>query len=180
MKLLQAFGQFAAAGAAQPDFVHLATVSGTATTEFNFQNVFTADYDFYQIVHNISSDSGNIGILGRLLSGATPNTSALYDRYAYRNLNGSAALLNAASNTSWVAGVPDDDESDITVEYIANPLQATYTTSHSLVSRQSGTSGAFQSYNLYQVHRVASSFDGYQISAASNISGTASMYGWRV
>ena len=163
-------------------YITSATASGTAST-LNFQSCFSSTYDYYRIVANEWRSSSNGNIFYRLLSGATPNTSAAYS-YAYTGIStlGVSAAGSNFGQTSGLIGISNSSTEtgnsfsfDILSPYLARRTVLIGNTENI----NSGLNG-FDIRNGGTIMDTASSFDGIQIGAAAgNLSGKFKIYGYR-
>lgn len=163
-------------------YITEAVASGTATT-LNIQSCFSGTYDNYRIVATEWRSSSNGTIWFRLLSGATPNTSAAYS-YGFAGLSTLGVSTNGSNFGQTFAFLGTSNIStqlsnsftfDITNPFLARQTYLLGTT----MNLNAGLNG-FDIRSGGAVMDTSSSFDGIQLGAAAgNISGRFKIYGYR-
>jgi hypothetical protein len=142
-------------------------------------NPFSATYDNYRIIIQLTSGAGAGDLELRLASGASVLSGSNYS-FAYFVKQIGAAALSGGSNTSatvWLAGgvANTSTSGDLTLLEIGNPFKTAYTT-------YSATSTRLDDYVWTVGGKVnlTTSYDGFQIanSSSTNIAGTISVYGY--
>jgi hypothetical protein len=148
----------------------------TATTAIN--NCFTSTYSNYQVVMNITSDTGGAAqIQIQMRAGGTPTGgAAYYGRYTGTTWAGSVDDVGMSAASNWFAMRVNGDTKGFggTVNF-QNPQLAART-----FIETTGSDGA-QRWIFGGLHDSATQFDGFQIynSGGSSMTGTITVYGYR-
>ena len=178
------FSSGAVLTAAQMDSVGLWLVASgslsTATT--NFQGCFTSDYRNYRIVIDSVNFASTGDIYFRMLSGATPDTSANYS-WAIRGLyaNGVSADNSIISYSAGYTGIASQASGELTSCSfdIFNPQIASRTfvlTSAVIYS----AANSFGGRNGMSHLNTTSAYTGIQfITLGSTVTGNVTIYGYR-
>jgi hypothetical protein len=150
------------------------TVTFTGASSVSLNNVFSATYQNYKIIGNLSGSTGNTGDFRLRVSDADNSTS----NYVRQTINADSTTLTAATqtSTSWTQFfIYGTTNVSIFEAIITNPF-ATERTAYFSRSTQEGTSLKIQG----GTHNVSSSFTGFTLLAQSGntISGTVRIYGF--
>jgi hypothetical protein len=152
------------------------TITAAATT--NIDNVFTSTYENYMITLNCTS-AGDTEVLTKLRSSGTTNTDfhQWYGWYQGSGVGWTSITGPTATGWNWAYCVAGQ-ESTAAIATITAPQVAT---------RRAAWFGNHVRYNGGSAigstnnggHVVTGSFDGIQISATANLTGTVRIYGLR-
>lgn len=161
---------FAAANGGGTARIGGGTLSGTAT---NFQGVFSATYDTYQIViSGIQGSDDNIGV--KLLSGATAITTN-YGGARYNVNDGGTATVTATGATLWErVGYAGSLRGASLIIWLSNPFLACQTMIHSWFAYDNAQ-GWFAGNNTN-----ATSYDGIRFEHSTFSNGTVNIYGFKL
>jgi hypothetical protein len=144
------------------------TLSGTAT---NFQSVFSATYQTYQIViSGITGSDDNIN--AKLLSGATAIVTN-YGGARYNVNDGGTATVTASGTTLWErVGYAGSNQGAALIIWISNPFLACQTMINSWFAYDNAQ-GWFAGNNTN-----ATSYDGIRFEHSTFSAGTVNIYGY--
>jgi hypothetical protein len=152
----------------------------SASSSVSINNCFSADYANYKVViTNYGSASGFTR--WRLRAGGSDASGGNYFRYGYTTVfsSGSLTVYNGGSETAWVPATSYGGSAGaigVTELFIANPFQATVTTT--TTNCNDGFSAS--SYVLNGAHNLSTSYDGFTVYPNSGtITGTITVYGMR-
>jgi hypothetical protein len=163
-----------ALGTKKAGLVLLNTTSFSAVASQSINDVFSATYQNYLILGNLSGSTGNPGDFRLRVSGADNSTN----NYIRQTINADSTTLAAATQTStlWTQFfVYSTADTSIFEAIITNPF-ATAKTGYFARSTQEGSSLKIQG----GYHNVSSSFTGFTLLAQSGntITGTVRVYGY--
>jgi hypothetical protein len=160
--------------------VHIETRTLSAVVSESFNDVFSADYDNYKIVTNLSNASGGstaTSLNARYRVSATDASSANYTRQGFVAGGSSTSAFRATGVTSAELHTTYATKNLAIVE-IGCPFLTVPTTSS--CHWQDVDSSAFRMLFFNTVHDVSTSYTGITlIASSSTISGTVSIYGYR-
>jgi hypothetical protein len=169
-----------ALGTKKAGMVLLNTTSFSAVASQSFNDVFSANYNYYRIIGSvIGSTSLNIAI--RLRVAGADNSAAEYRRQVLTVSNAALTPVRATGETSWPGGLgsPTTTERNYCMLEIANPFISAYTTA--LKTDSDSSSG---NINLNQASfgiNNTASYTGFSaIASTGNITGTISVYGFNL
>jgi hypothetical protein len=160
--------------------VHIETQTFSAVSAVNFNNVFSADYDNYEIVYNnILTASGAAYINIRLRNAGTDDSSTNY-LHQQLNVNDTAITgVRTTSQTSFLETAEFTNTfSNIAIIRIYNPFIAQPTSGYTVMARgiASGILLRNRAYGL----NTTTSYDGFSaIASASTLTGSISVFGYR-
>lgn len=153
----------------------LANVAVTSASTIAINNVFSANYDSYQIILSNLSGSGNPAL--KLTTGGTPNSSNYQEMGSGGYTPGSVLGFsgNYAGTAFTVASATGTNRSGAIINLV-NPFLAvaTFGTTSFAIDDGSNVYGTYK--NL--IHRVATSYDGIQITGGT-FTMTVRIYGLR-
>ena len=159
-----------------PGLVHINTTSFSAVATQSVNDVFSASYDHYKIVYNITTATASNTLRLRLRVGGADETANLYTVGAYyvgafaANAPGST---NNATATLFDFGGYNTTSGGFGVMEIARPFNADTTRMTFLTLGQSFQTGAGGLRN-------STSYTGYSILAnVGNITGSVTTYGYK-
>jgi hypothetical protein len=158
------------------------TTSFSAVASQNFESVFSATYDNYQIVFNFSGSTSAIALF-RISSGASPITTGSYNRKRIYSGTNSTSILqtNGAGQTSIEIG-------DITGTATTGFVGGSMTVNKPFLATRTGIAGscvaattADNFLSLFGGYQSDStSYDGFALTCSTGtITGTASVYGYQ-
>jgi hypothetical protein len=171
-----------ALGTKKAGMVLLNTTSFSAVASQAIPTIFSATYDFYKIVLDLTANSVDNTTSIKLRSGSTDSSTSYYYGYAGQ-YESSTVRTEYGSNVSggWWAGTMDFGNTghyvtanfDLYRPFLAVPTTFTYTsTSMNYTGSVSGNAGGGQ-------HRVSTSYDGFNIVAdTGTITGKVQVYGY--
>lgn len=156
-----------------PSTVLINTTSFSAASSASLAtDTFTATYENYLIIINLSSSGGNINI--RMRASGTDATGSDYNNQQFGGDGSSASISQTSSQTSWKAGAQAGSRSTINL-WVYGPKLAQPTLLLSEMSRN--VSGA----NVFFFgggHNVSTAYDSLTIiDAGSSMTGKYSVYG---
>jgi hypothetical protein len=163
--------------------VHIATESFTSASTASLNNVFTSDYDNYNVKIELTAVSADSGLRFRYRASGTDNTGTyLYGTPAINYLNTTSNSYSGAGSTSHQFGTADAGTSghfyyaDIMINSPAIATATLHTLNFTAVLTAGGqVSGAGGGW-----HNVASAFDGITFFPTSGtFSGKVWVYGYR-
>jgi hypothetical protein len=153
----------------------------TTSSAVNVNNCFSATYQNYRIVGNLTAASANNENVDlRLRVGGVDNSGATsYQRSLLRSINGTVTGAYLAVSNSLVCQTNTTVFGSFAAD-IYNPFSAAPTKlTNNFVSGGSGTVADYLAQTACY-HNVSSSFDGFSIIPASGtISGTLRVYGYQ-
>lgn len=158
----------------------LGKVSFTSATTITINGVFTAAFDQYRIMLDIPNAVTPAVAAFTLTSAGSPDTSANYDTQVVQGAGSATAAVQQSAQTS----VPITGSSTVathtTVVELFRPALAAPTAGtaqmFSTSNPGSGT-GMFIQLRGFQ-HRLASAYDGLQITSGNALTGTLRVYGY--
>jgi hypothetical protein len=158
--------------------VFIGTTSFTASTAVQVSNVFTSDFDTYQIIMtNSGSTVANLNM--QLTLAGTPNATSNYASSTIAVDGTSLAGSRSAAGTSWALFANTTDQTSVIID-VLSPALAVPTSFHSRANRFYTAIGSFQSNYITAVHNVSTAFDGFRLTPLSgNVTGTLRVYGYR-
>ena len=157
--------------------VHIATEDFSAASTVSLNNVFSADYQNYAIILNLSTGPGTIPINFRLRANGTDNTSSnYYYSLTYIRFSSTATVTGAnGSGLTTLFTIGSANTGNSSLVQLFNPFENQYT-SYSYASRNLSIDSASGGGNM----NVTTSYDGFTIYTASGtITGTVRVYGYR-
>jgi len=160
-------------GSLPAGLVLLNTTSFSGVSSQSINDVFSATYQNYKLIGNLSGNAGNYGNF-RLRVGGADNTTSNYVRETV-NADSASVAVSTESTTSWTQFfVYSTTNNGILEAIIYNPF-ATERTGYFSRSTQEGTSLKIQG----GYHNVSSSFTGFTLlsNSGNTISGTVRVYG---
>jgi hypothetical protein len=145
-------------------------ISGVASQSVN--DVFNATYDSYRILVQVKSDTGSPDLTLRLrVSGSDASGAATYLYHRDGSLT-TTSIDGDFSTTSFLIGSIDDNAQYPAEAIITRPFIAAQTGFHS-------SGGRYQvATNVFGFHNQATSYTGFTLLAANNITGTVLTYGF--
>jgi hypothetical protein len=164
-------------------FKKISTTSFSAVTSQAITPVFSATYDFYRVIIDITLTTADGNLTFKLRSGATDSS---LNYYYGLNITDTIANTNAArtasgAGTSILIGTTDAvGTANLTtvVMDISKPFSATYT-GFAITGNSISTSNVIYGMAGGANHAANTSYDGFNIIAsAGNISGKVSVYGY--
>ncbi|MFY9325107.1 MAG: hypothetical protein WAO29_01435 [Candidatus Nanopelagicales bacterium] len=155
--------------------VHLNTQSFSAVSSVSLpNNIFSSTYDNYKILWNISTATVGGNLTYRMRLSGTDNSASTYNFSGIGQESGTTLTTTNISQTSGKIGEYSTDTASYSID-IFSPFLAQYTELVSIGGRYSR-----RCYTLYSSHGTASSFDSISlIFSAGNLTGTASVYGYK-
>ena len=149
-------------------------VSFTSASAISLNDVFSATYQNYKLIANLSGSAGNYGNF-RLRVGGADNTTSNYVRETL-NADSASVAASTESTTSWTQFFVYSTTNNGTLEAIIYNPFATERTGYFARSSQEGTSLKIQG----GYHNVSSSFTGFTLlsNSGNTISGTVRVYGY--
>lgn len=159
-------------------WVKIASVPFTAAASVSVDNVFTSDYRGYIALLSDGTSAGDVMTSVLFRSGGSDDTTTNYERQVLNANNGPAAatrgLIATAGQGGFFIGTPDFP--NIALTHFTQPNEARY--SNTINFRQRNAEDTSLQLGTYSVvHQSLTSFDGFTITASSNISGTLTVYG---
>ena len=158
--------------ASAPGLVLISRVVLSATSSQNFDNVFSATYENYRIVANLSSAAGTDGELKLRVGGTNTSTGYLTQRVSGTTTTVAAANVNPV--TAMTFGEIDTTKS-IEVHDITAPFLTQRT---SMIGMYGFSTNAVRTY--YQAQIDNTSFTGFNLGFGANASGTVAVYGYAI
>lgn len=165
----------------KPGLVLVAAQSFTGVSSVSVNNCFTATYENYRVLVNMSSLSAGMTIGMRLRAGGADDSVAGYDTYYIDIESTSSAVGRILGQTSWqiAAGASGYQLS------IGADVRQPYTANHKHVQDIWGPtvepSGTYWRFGLRGHVRASTTlYDGFSLLASTgNFTGTVSVYGYR-
>jgi hypothetical protein len=161
---------------ATPGLVLISTTTISSVTSISINDVFSSTYENYLIKgNNIQASSGNITMRMRV-SGAD-NSSANYNR-EYVIANGASLSANADNaTTSWTVGNAGSSQGCAFEIQLNSPFTSTNTNGLGTWSLANSTAPYWlgQSYGM----TVTTSYTGFTLINANNMTGSVSVYGFK-
>ena len=161
-----------ALGTKKAGMVLLNTTSFTGVASQSINDVFSATYDSYRILVQVKSDTGSPDLTLRLRVSGTDASGA--NTYLYHR-DGSLTTTSIDgdfSTTSFLMGSIDDNAQYPAEAIITRPFIAAQTGFHS-------SGGRYQvATNVFGFHNQTTSYTGFTLLAANNITGTVLTYGF--
>lgn len=160
------------------DLVRITTSSFSASSAVNVDSCFSATYDNYLVLMNVTSSSGTNAMNFRFRTGGTTNTTSNYGSgWTYNAFGSGGATGNlgssAGSNIAYIHDITGG--STYCAMNVHQPFASTITGASLSVAQSNGyhDTGAL-------TFNATTSFDGLSfISAAGTITGTISIYGYK-
>lgn len=154
----------------------IARTSFSAQTTVSFSNIFTSNFDNYQILINIEAASAANTLLLRLRSGTTDNSATNYNRQELTANSTTVTAGQGANQTAFLCGQYNTagGASSVTL-YNPNEVQYTYITSEGVSPMTNVT--MVKSAGFFT---LTTAFNGFSVIAAGGtITGTIKVYGMR-
>jgi hypothetical protein len=161
-----------ALGTKKAGMVLLNTTSFSGVASQSINDVFSATYDSYKILVQVKSDTGSPDLTLRLRVSGTDASGA--NTYLYHR-DGSLTTTSIDgdfSTTSFLMGSIDDNAQYPAEAIITRPFIAAQTGFHSLGGRYQVAT------NVFGFHNQSTSYTGFTLLAANNITGTVLTYGF--
>jgi hypothetical protein len=161
-----------ALGTKKAGMVLLNTTSFSGVASQSINDVFSATYDSYKILVQVKSDTGSPDLTLRLRVSGTDASGA--NTYLYHR-DGSLTTTSIDgdfSTTSFLMGSIDDNAQYPAEAIITRPFIAAQTGFHSLGGRYQVAT------NVFGFHNQTTSYTGFTLLAANNITGTVLTYGF--
>ena len=155
--------------------VLLAKDTFSAVSSVSFDNVFSANYNQYKIIINISSAAGAYAYM-RLRASGTDNTSTDYKRqYIYADST-SIGQARGTADSRWDGIAELNTYANINIIEVKNPFQTAYTSAINAITDAS-TGNIFNTNIAFGIG-VTTSYDGFTVEPnTSTITGTITVYG---
>jgi hypothetical protein len=169
-----------ALGTKKAGMVLLNTTSFSAVASQSFNDVFSADYNYYRIIGSVIGSTG-LNIAVRLRVAGADNSAAQYRRQILTVASTTVEGTRTTGDTSWPGALGDVTTTDrnYCMLEIANPFISANTTA--LRTNSDSTSG---NINLNQVSfgiNNTASYTGFTaIASTGNMTGTISVYGFNL
>ena len=164
--------------------VHIETVSGSAVSAINVNDVFSATYDNYKIIINVSTNSNNDGQhrLRLRVSGSDAAGSDYFFSSFIKQANATDGSRNGTSQTFWVLGSQDSAAGKGLQSYsldLINPFLSDYSRFMSTVSTTQDN-GSWMGGIATGYHQLQTSYTGFSfITENGTITSTISIFGYR-
>ena len=149
------------------------TVDFSACTSLSLNGVFNKYYDQYILVMSIRTATDYDSMYLKMRAGGV--TSTQNSNYTTQEFQANGGTLGSGSGSAATFGFPDDANKSAIFCHISNPYGAEYT-----VYNSQNSSAALDSFlrDYAVVHKVASSYDGFELTTGSySFTGTLSVYG---
>jgi len=159
-----------AASASGLSFITSAAVTGSSVS---IDNCFSATYNNYRIIYPFTV--ADQGMTMRMRVSASDNSTSNYDKQRLFVDGTSVTGLRNSAATSWADLVASAGASYLVID-IFNPFVAAPTSGHINNGYNASTSSQFAIHSLQQ--RQSTSFDGFTIAGANNMTGTIYVYGY--
>jgi hypothetical protein len=156
--------------------IHIETRTVSAAAAESFNNVFSADYDFYKVIMSLTNSTSLVLTMRYRTSGTDNSTSNYYTQTLQAsNTSVTASRVNNAGNLFTVSN--NYGGSGIFLLEIGNPFANNKETN----TFASAPRGAFSEVNIRGNNFFANtSFDGFSVIASTgNITGSISVFGYR-
>jgi hypothetical protein len=157
--------------------IHIETVSASAVSAINLDNVFTTTFKNYKIVVNLSANTG--GLTFRVRAGGTSASGSDYHNATYSFRSGNAAGVNTANEgVTSVAVVATSTSKKVLVFDVFSPQENTST---QIIWTGGEYLGAgFQAIALWGAgqHETNYQADGFTLSGAGT-TGTVQVFGYK-
>ena len=140
----------------------------TASSGENFNNYFSADYEYYKIIANLSASGADVDMKLRV-GGVNTSTNYLGNRVSG---TGSTAAAQAGPSTSWTFGEISTGKSIMSWD-IAGPFLTQQT---AMIGHYGFSTNAVRVY--YNAQTDSTSFDGFALIFSANATGTVTVYGY--
>ena len=154
---------------------HINTTTFSGVTSVSLDNVFTSDYDYYQILTDLQG-TANAGLNLRMRVGGVDATTL---NYTYQYIEGSGTGVFAGRTNTYqalIGGVQSDSPSAyVTTMYNPNKTVKTY-------MQTLGDKGLIgsQLFIVSNVHTLANAYDGFTMYPVSGtIAGKVRVYGYK-
>jgi len=154
------------------------TVVASAASAISVNGSFSSSYTVYDVVYNLTS-SGAAGLSFTMrLSGTDAATN--YDRQFTRGLNATNTTVQAVAQTSWALNLTSVTGIHVGKIRLFNPFVAVGTTglleAGTTATTMTAADGAI--YQAMLLHRTATAYDGFTITASTGtLSGTINIIG---
>lgn len=159
-------------------YIKISTTSFSAASTVNVDNVFSAAYTHYLVVRNLSGVAAGNSITMRLRVAAADDTGA---NYRYQYVNASATLTAGArvtAATSWsdaALGVTETTAIGYAMLRVSNPFDTVRTTAWTDTSNIA--TGNILLSRYVWAHDLATSYTGFSLICATNMTGNVTVYG---
>ena len=155
--------------ASAPGLVLISRVPLTSSSGQNFDSVFSATYEYYKIIANLSASSAADVDMKLRVAGVTTSTNYLGNRVSG---TGSTAAAQAGPATYWTFGELDTGKSIMSWD-IAGPFLTQQT---AMIGSYGFSTNAVRTY--YNAQTDSTSFDGFALIFSANATGTVTVYGY--
>jgi hypothetical protein len=169
-----------ALGTKKSGLVLLNTTSFSGVASQSVNSVFNTNFKNYRILMTISSVASDDDAKLRLRVGGVDSSAAVYNYNGIKVSTSTASGDNASSGTSFVTIPIDAGNSGQFYSYSAdffNPFVATNTTTL-FTARGFTTVGSPYWWTYGGYHAAATSYDGFNLIFAGNVTGSVSTYGY--
>ena len=162
--------------------VHINTTTFTAQSSVSINSIFSASFENYKVLVNITDASPtNQALLMRLRASGSDNSTGNYvTNELYQTSTTVGGRVNFTGNDDWYLGIVDatfDDRYSANLEIIAP--QAATNTKALLDSGNASSTGDYYQNRHALFFNAATQFDGFSLFLTSgNITGTIRVYGY--
>jgi hypothetical protein len=182
MSLFFSTGVIAASGlAATSDFDFITSTTFSAQSSVSIDNCFSADYNNYLIMRNLSATLANQGITIRLRASGSDDSGTNYRRQYIFASSTTITPSRSTGATGFAAGLGQTETSSFgfSMTLIHNPFNAARTTTWNNQSYDAG--GNIELASMVWGHDLTTSYDGFTALVPSGtMTGSLYVYGWKV
>lgn len=161
---------------AAPGLVHINTTSFSAVASQSINNVFSATYQNYKVLINLTSVSATTTLRLRMRLSGTDNSGATaYQRSGYKSTTSALTNSYEATSSLFLSDTTSSGQVKLHLD-ILSPA----TTDYASIFGASFDDDSNNSYGINSIHRVATAYDGFTIyPATGTITGTIRVYGYK-
>jgi hypothetical protein len=165
-----------AVGSGSGSVTSTGTVTFSAASSVSLNDVFSATYDTYKIIIDVTK-STSLALILKLRVGGADNSSSLYQTQIQTYSNTTVGANRQTNTTSFQIGNTSDSPEFGVIEFL-NPFAAKAT---AMSSKTNSTySGTISSRYGDAGHNSTTSFDGFSvITSTGTITGSVSVYGYK-
>jgi hypothetical protein len=156
----------------EPGLVLLNTTSFSGVASQSFNNVFSATYDNYRIIYNLTTTNAADTVSLRLRASGTDNSGATNYRTSRIVVTDVSTTSRQSTNLQQLVTASNTIVAGSVDVFNPFPNNQTYTIAHSISGESAST---YITSGMRMVDN--NSFDGFTIICAANMSGAISVYG---
>ena len=156
-------------------------VTFTGVSSISLNGCFSATYDNYQILLQITASSAAAYTGMRMRVGGTDSTAASYSSQAFEATGTAVAGIRLASQTNWLVAYHDTSYPGVFDTVMVNaPALARNTNMTSVLPYREVSASQMTYRAVAGVHTVTTAYDGFSLAPASGtITGVVSVYGYK-